>query len=158
MNHFPLSKVILTLALALVFTPRGEACTNIIVGKSASTDGSVICTYNCDTFGYSGWLTHSPAGRHVAGEKIPIRSFWHPAEIKGYVDQVEYTYNVIGYINEKQLCIVETTFGGRPELVNPEGILAYDNVIQLALQRCSSAREALRTWAQGSRMGGRQNP
>lgn len=145
MNHFPLSKVILTLVLALVFTPKGEACTNIIVGKAASADGSVICTYNCDTFGYSGWLTHSPAGRHDAGEKIPIRSFWHPAEIKGYVDQVEYTYNVIGYINEKQLCIVETTFGGRPELVNPEGILAYDNVIQLALQRCSSAREAIRT-------------
>ena len=133
------------LALARFALPSGKACTNIIVGKAASVDGSVICTYNCDTFGYSGWLTHSPAGRHAAGEKIPIRSFWHPAEIKGYVDQVEYTYNVIGYINEKQLCIVETTFGGRPELVNPEGILAYDNVIQLALQRCSSAREAIRT-------------
>ena len=145
MNRFPLSKVVLTLALALFTMPSGKACTNIIVGKAASADGSVICTYNCDTFGYSGWLTHSPAGRHAAGEKIPIRSFWHPAEIKGYVDQVEYTYNVIGYINEKQLCIVETTFGGRPELVNPEGILAYDNVIQLALQRCSSAREAIRT-------------
>ena len=122
-----------------------SACTNILVTKGASADGSVICTYNCDTFGYSGWLTCSPAGRHAGGEKIAIRSFWHPAEIKGYVDQVEYTYNVIGYINEHQLCIVETTFGGRKELVNPEGILGYDNVIQLALQRCTTARDAIRT-------------
>ena len=122
-----------------------SACTNILVTKGASADGSVICTYNCDTFGYSGWLTYSPAGRHGSGEKIAIRSFWHPAEIKGYVDQVEHTYNVIGYINEHQLCIVETTFGGRKELVNPEGILGYDNVIQLALQRCTTARDAIRT-------------
>ena len=131
---------------ALVFAaPYSQACTNLIVGKKASVDGSVICTYNCDTFGYSGWLTHSPAGRHEKGDKIAIRSFWHPDGIKGYVDQVEYTYNVLGYINERQLCIVETTFGGRPELVNPEGILGYDNVIHLALERCSTARDAIRT-------------
>lgn len=144
MRHFPFGKLMLSLALALAFDPSLGACTNLIVTKGASEDGSVICTYNCDTFGYSGWLTHSPAGQHPKGEKIPIRSFWHPAGIKGYVDQVEYTYNVVGYINEKQLCIVETTFGGRSELVNPEGILGYDNVIQLALQRCVSAREAIR--------------
>ena len=59
------------------------------------------------------------------------------------MDQVEYTYNVIGYMNEHQLTIVETTFGGREELVNPEGILGYDNVMQLALQRCRTAREAI---------------
>ena len=128
------------LSLAAALSIPSSACTNLIITKGASADGSVICTYNCDTFGYSGWLTHSPAGRHVPGEKLAIRSFWHPAEIKGYVDQVEYTYNVIGYMNERQLCIVETTFGGREELVNPEGMLGYDNVIQLALQRCSTAR------------------
>ena len=144
MRHFPLGGLLLSLVFVLAFDPSLGACTNLIVTKGASADGSVICTYNCDTFGYSGWLTHSPAGRHEKGEKIPIRSFWHPDEIKGYVEQVEYTYNVIGYINEKQLCIVETTFGGRHELVNPEGILGYDNVIQLALQRCSTAREAIR--------------
>ena len=144
MRHFPLGGLLLSLVFALAFDPSLGACTNLIVTKGASADGSVICTYNCDTFGYSGWLTHSPAGRHEKGEKIPIRSFWHPDGIKGYVEQVEYTYNVIGYINEKQLCIVETTFGGRHELVNPEGILGYDNVIQLALQRCSTARDAIR--------------
>lgn len=131
-------------AIALNCMPS-SACTNLIITKGASADGSVICTYNCDTFGYSGWLTHSPAGRHAPGEKVAIRSFWHPDGIKGYVDQAEYTYNVIGYINEHQLCIVETTFGGRKELVDPEGILGYDNVIQLALQRCTTAREAIRT-------------
>jgi dipeptidase len=143
MRHFPLGELLLSLVFVLAFDPSLGACTNLIVTKGASADGSVICTYNCDTFGYSGWLTHSPAGRHEKGEKIPIRSFWHPDGIKGYVEQVEYTYNVIGYINEKQLCIVETTFGGRHELVNPEGILGYDNVIQLALQRCSTARDAI---------------
>ena len=120
-----------------------EACTNLIVGKAASADGSVICTYNCDTFGYAGWLTSSPAGAHAPGEKIAIRSFWHPDGIRGYVDQVPYTYSVIGYMNEKQLTILETTFGGRKELVDPEGILDYDNVMQLALQRCTTAREAI---------------
>ena len=148
MKHFSLFKALLPLVLAVCFDPSLGACTNLIVTKGASADGSVICTYNCDTFGYSGWLTHSPAGQHKPGEKIAIRSFWHPSEIKGYVDQVEYTYNVIGYINEKQLCIVETTFGGRHELVNPEGILGYDNVIQLALQRCSTARDAIRVMGQ----------
>ena len=120
-----------------------EACTNIIVGKGASADGSVICSYNCDTFGYSGYLTQSLGGAHEPGEKIAIRDFWHPGEIRGYVDEVPYTYNVIGYMNEHQLTIVETTFGGRKELVNPEGILGYDNLMQLALQRCRTAREAI---------------
>ena len=146
-NHFRTAAAIFLAILTVETTSiPTSACTNLIVGKAASVDGSVICTYNCDTFGYSGWLTHSPAGRHEKGEKIAIRSFWHPeGGIKGYVDQVQYTFNVIGYINEKQLCIVETTFGGRKELVNPEGMLGYDNVIQLALQRCSTAREAIVT-------------
>ena len=90
-----------TLALAFAFITlsatynTADACTNLIVTKGASTDGSVICTYNCDTFGYSGWLTHSAAGRHGKGELVAIRSFWHPAEIRGYVEQAEYTYNVV---------------------------------------------------------------
>lgn len=132
----------------LLWAGRADACTNILVGKKASADGSVMCTYNCDTFGYSGWLTSSPAGRHAPGEKIAIRNFWHPGEIRGYVDQVEYTYNVVGYMNEHQLTILETTFGGREELVDPEGILGYDNVMQLALQRCRTAREAVKVMGQ----------
>ena len=135
--------VLLLLGILSGRTFSSEACTNIIVGKNASADGSVICTYNCDTFGDTGWLTFSPAGAHAPGEKIAIRSFWHPEGIRGYVDQVPYTYKVVGYMNERQLTILETTFGGREELTDPEGILDYDNVMQLALQRCATAREAI---------------
>ena len=85
MRHFPLGGLLLSLVFALAFDISLGACTNLIVTKGASADGSVICTYNCDTFGYSGWLTHSPAGKHEKGEKIAIRSFWHPAEIKGLI-------------------------------------------------------------------------
>jgi len=131
-------------ALLCTGAPDSRACTNIIVGKEASADGSVMCSYNCDTFGHSGWLTNSAGGRHARGEKIAIRDFWHPGEILGYVDQVERTYNVVNYMNEHQLCILETTFYGRKELIDPEGILGYDNVMQLALQRCRTAREAIR--------------
>ncbi|MCR4569978.1 MAG: C69 family dipeptidase [Bacteroidales bacterium] len=139
-----MKKVLLTVAGLLCTGALSVfACTNIIVGKKASADGSVICTYNCDTFGYSGWLTHSLAGQHAPGEKIAIRHFWKPGEVKGYVDQVPYTYNVVGYMNEHQLTILETTFGGREELQDPEGILGYDNLMQLALQRCRTAREAI---------------
>ena len=135
--------ILLLLALCVGRALPLNACTNVIVGKAASADGSVICTYNCDTFGYTGWLTSSPAGAHEPGEKIAIRHFWKGGEVRGYVDQVPYTYGVVGYMNEKQLTILETTFGGRKELVNPEGILGYDNLMQLALQRCASAREAI---------------
>ena len=135
----------LVLAAALLQLPDTHACTNIIVGKKASADGSVMLSYNCDTFGHSGWLTNHIGGRHTAGEKIEIRDFWHPGEVLGYVDQVERTYNVVNYMNEHQLCILETTFGGRKELVNKEGILGYDNLMQLALQRCKTAREAIIT-------------
>ena len=138
-----IKKGVVCLLCLLMAVGEAFACTNVIVGRKASADGSVMCTYNCDTFGYSGWLTRSPAGYHAPGEKIAIRNFWHPGEIRGYVDQVEYTYNVIGYMNEHQVTILETTFGGREELKNPEGMLGYDNVMQLALQRCRTAREAI---------------
>ena len=95
MNIRAIAPLAAVIALLVAGKPA-SACTNLIVTKGASADGSVMCTYNCDTFGYTGWLTHSPGGRHANGEKIAIRSFWHPAEIKGYVDQVEYTYSVIG--------------------------------------------------------------
>jgi len=140
-----MKKALFTLAIMLVAQVQAFCCTNIIVGKKASADGSVFCSYNCDTFRQSGWLTNSPAGRHAPGEKIAIRDFWHPGEILGYVDQVEYTYNVVNYMNEHQLCILETTFYGRSELKDPDGILGYDNLMQLALQRCTTARDAIVT-------------
>ena len=119
------------------------ACTNLIVGKKASADGSVMCTYNCDGFGFSGSLSYSPSGQHEQGELIAIHG-WGPSHEGQYVKQVEYTYNVVGLMNEKQVTIVETTFDGRLELVNQEGLLDYFSLMRLALQRSSTAREAIR--------------
>ena len=137
---------VILLILALCFEPI-LACTNLIVGKKASTDGSVMCTYNCDGFGFSGSLFYSPAGRHDKDELIAIHG-WGPSHEGQYVKQVEYTYNVVGLMNEKQVTIVETTFDGRLELVNDEGLLDYFSLMRLALQRSSTAREAIRCMAE----------
>lgn len=128
---------------AMHLTTPLEACTNLIVGKAASVDGSVICTYNCDGYGFAGSMSRTPGGRHEPGEKIAIRGWGNNGQVRGYIDQVEYTYDVIGYINEKQVSIVETTFDGRLELQNPEGLLNYDTMIQLGLQRAATARDAI---------------
>ena len=133
---------ILILLLALISEPT-IACTNLIVGKKASADGSVMCSYNCDGFGFSGSLSYSPAGRHDKDELIAIHG-WGPSHEGQYVKQVEYTYNVVGLMNEKQVTIVETTFDGRLTLVNNEGLLDYFSLMRLALQRSSTAREAIK--------------
>jgi len=143
MNKLSLFKYVAAIVLAFAMINECEACTNLIVGKNASTDGSVICTYNCDGYGFAGSMGYIPAGRHAKGEKIPIRE-WGSGDIRGYVDQVEYTYSVVGHINEKQVCIVETTFDGRLELVNEEGYLDYDSMIKLGLERAATAREAIK--------------
>ena len=123
------------------------ACTNLIVGKKASADGSVMCTYNCDGFGFSGSLFYSPSGRHDPGELIAIHG-WGPSHEGQFVKQVPYTYNVVGLMNEKQVTIVETTFDGRLELVNNEGLLDYFSLMRLALQRSATAREAIKCMAE----------
>ena len=138
--------ILLSLLLAAMMAPA-TACTNLIVGKKASADGSVMCTYNCDGFGFSGSLFYSPAGRHEPGEKIAIHG-WGPTHEGRYVDQVEYTYNVVGLMNEHQVTIVETTFDGRLELQNNDGLLDYFSLMRLALQRSATAREAIRCMAE----------
>ena len=136
-----MNKTIITLFVLLAAMPA-MACTNLIVGKGASADGSVMCSYNCDGFGFSGSLFYSPAGRHAPGEQIAIHG-WGPAHPGRYVAQVDYTYNVVGLMNEKQVTIVETTFDGRLELVNRDGLLDYFSLMRLALQRSATAREAI---------------
>ncbi len=136
-----MNKTIITLFILLAAMPA-MACTNLIVGKGASADGSVMCSYNCDGFGFSGSLFYSPAGRHAPGEQIAIHG-WGPAHPGRYVAQVDYTYNVVGLMNEKQVTIVETTFDGRLELVNRDGLLDYFSLMRLALQRSATAREAI---------------
>lgn len=141
-----MKKQILFLTL-LTLMCQTFACTNLIVGKKASVDGSVMCSYNCDGFGFSGSLFYSPAGRHTPGEPIAIHG-WGPSHEGQFVPQVEYTYNVVGLMNEKQLTIVETTFDGRLELVNQEGLLDYFSLMRLALQRSANARQAIQCMAQ----------
>ncbi|MBQ3749953.1 MAG: C69 family dipeptidase [Bacteroidales bacterium] len=136
----------LTFALLLGLSPA-LACTNLIVGKKASADGSVMCTYNCDGFGFSGSLFHSPAGQHASGEKIAIHG-WGPSHEGQFVDQAPYTYNVVGLMNEHQVTIVESTFDGRLELQNRNGLLDYFSLMRLALQRSSTAREAIKCMAE----------
>jgi len=102
-------KKLISLTLLLASAAYALACTNLIVGKKASTDGSVMCTYNCDGFGFSGSLFYSPSGRHDKDELIAIHG-WGPAHEGQFVKQVEYTYNVVGLMNERQVTIVETTF------------------------------------------------
>ncbi len=118
-----------------------DACTNLIVGKKASVDGSVICTYNCDSFGFASALSYSQPGKHEKGEMIAIQR-WRSDEVF-YIPQAEYTYAVVGLMNEKQVSIVETTWGGRKELQDPDGWMDYFSLMNLALQRSASAREAI---------------
>ena len=142
-----MKKLLLLLILTALSIHSAWACTNLIVGKKASADGSVMCTYNCDGFGFSGSLFYSPSGRHDPGELIAIHG-WGPSHEGQFVKQVPYTYNVVGLMNEKQVTIVETTFDGRLELVNNEGLLDYFSLMRLALQRSATAREAIKCMAE----------
>ena len=137
-----MKKLILSAALSFL-TVASFACTNLIVGKKASADGSVMCTYNCDGFGFASPLTYSAPGRHAAGEQIPVRGFGGPMANGRYIAQAEYTYGVVGLMNENQVTIVETTWDGREELRNPEGLLDYFTLMGIALQRSTNAREAI---------------
>lgn len=118
------------------------ACTNFIVGKKASADCSVMCTYSADDYGMFLGLCHYPAGKHAKGEMLQIYD-WDTKEYHGQIPQAAETYNVIGNINEYQVTIGETTFGGREEMVDTTGILDYGSLIYIALQRSKTAREAI---------------
>ena len=133
---------ILAVALLMAAATPADSCTNLIVGKKASVDGSVICTYNCDGFGFASSLSYSRPGRHEPGEMLLLRG-WGPDSGTHYIPQAPYTYAVAGLMNEKQVSIVETTWDGRKELRNPEGWLDYFSLMNLALQRSASAREAI---------------
>ena len=136
-----MKKLILS-AILLCSWVAAFACTNLIVGKKASADGSVMCTYNCDSFGFLQPLDFFMPGRHAEGEMIAIRG-WGPQAGERFVAEAPYTYKVVGLMNENQVSIVETTWGGRRELMNREGYLDYFTLMHLALQRSTTAREAI---------------
>jgi dipeptidase len=119
------------------------ACTNFIVGKKASADGSVICSYNADDYGLFIGLCHYPAGKHAKGEMRDIID-WDTHKYIGQIPEAPETYNVIGNINEYQVTIGETTYGGREEMVDTTGGIDYGSLIYLGLQRSKTAREAIK--------------
>lgn len=135
-------KTFLTVLLASIAI-FGEACTSFIVGKDASVDGSVICTYNADDYGMFIGLCHFPAGKHVKGEMRKIID-WDTKVYHGEIPEAPETYNVIGNINEYQVSIGESTYGGREEMVDTTGIIDYGSLIYIGLQRSKTAREAIK--------------
>ena len=122
---------------------EAEACSNFIVGKKASVDGSVMCSYSADDYGMFQYLCHYPAAKHAKGEMRKIYD-WDTNKYHGEISEAAETYNVIGNINEWQVTIGETTYGGREEMVDSTGIMDYGSLIYVALQRSKSAREAIK--------------
>ena len=133
----------LFLSVFVMMASISMACTNFIVGKKASVDGSVICTYNADDYGMFTGLCHYPAMKHAPGEMRKIFD-WDTQVYHGEIPEAAETYNVIGNINEYQVTIGETTYGGREEMVDTTGIIDYGSLIYITLQRSRSAREAIR--------------
>lgn len=119
-----------------------DACTNVIVTKGASADGSVMISYSADSHTRYGVINFSPAANHSAGSMVNIYDY-EKGGLRGSIPQVAQTYSAIGHTNQYQLAIGETTFGGREELVNADGILDYGSLIYLCLQRVKTAREAI---------------
>ncbi len=119
------------------------ACTNLIVTKGASADGSVHICYTADSFNMYGELYHFPAAKYPEGAWLDIYE-WDTGKYLGRIKQARETYNVVGNMNEYQVVIGETTFGGREELKNSKGILDYGSLMYIALQRAKTAREAIK--------------
>ena len=138
-------KQITTAAIALctlVWATPSTACTNFLVGKKASADGSTFITYNADSYGMFGRLVYYPAAQHAPGTMRQIYD-GDTNEHHGQIAEAPVTYSVMGNINEHQVAITETTFGGREELVDTAGIIDYVSLMAIALQRSKTAREAI---------------
>ena len=119
------------------------ACTGLLVGKKASVDGSVMISYAADSHTLYGELYRWPAATWPKGAMLEVRE-WDTNKPLGQIPQVEQTYSVVGNMNEHQVAITESTWGGRPELVDTTGIIDYGSLIYIALQRSKSAREAIK--------------
>lgn len=139
------AKALAAVALfAAAVTADSSACTNLIAGKGATTDGSVMMSYSADSHNLFGFLHHSPAARHPKGAMRKITD-WDTGKPLGEIPQVPETYNVVGNMNEHQLAIGESTWGGREELADTTGqsVMDYGSLIYVALERAKNAREAI---------------
>lgn len=139
-------KRLLFLAFCLTFSfmaMPSKACTNFLITKGASVDGSCMISYSADSHTLFGELYHWPAATYPEGSLLDIYE-WDTGKYLGKIKQASKTYNVVGNMNENQVAIGETTFGGREELVDTAGIMDYGSLIYVALQRSRTAREAIR--------------
>ncbi len=126
------------------YSPDLFSCTNYLITKGASADGSVMISYNADSHVLYGELYHWPAGKWPAGTMMDVYE-WDTGKYLGKIEQAPETYNVVGNMNEYQVSIGETTYGGRSELHHqPDAIVDYGSLIYIALQRSKSAREAIK--------------
>ena len=143
-------KKILTLLVALCvvsFMKPAQACTNFLITPGASVDGSSMISYAADSHVLYGELYHYPAADYPEGAMREIVE-WDTGRYVGRIPEVAHTYNVVGNMNEWQLAIGETTYGGLEGLENPEGLIDYGSLIYITLQRSKTAREAIKTMAE----------
>ncbi|HNT92893.1 MAG TPA: C69 family dipeptidase [Bacteroidales bacterium] len=132
------------LVVMLLVTEKSHACTNFLITKGASKDGSTMITYSADSHVLYGELYFWPAMKYKPGTMVDVYE-WDSGKFLGTIEQAPVTYSVVGNINQHQLAIGETTYGGRNELHNPDGIIDYGSLIYLTLQRAKNAREAIHT-------------
>ncbi|MEG2036165.1 MAG: C69 family dipeptidase, partial [Mucinivorans sp.] len=130
------------LSLGLASLHHAMACSNILVTKGASKSGSTMVSYTADSHTLYGALYLRPAASYPEGTMMQVRE-WDTGKILGQIPQATHTYSVVGNMNEHQLLIGESTWGGLPQLVDPNGIIDYGSFIYLALQRCKTARQAV---------------
>jgi dipeptidase len=136
--------IVLTIIMTgLLAVQTAEACTNFLVTKGASKNGSVMITYSADSHVLYGELYYWPGRDYPVGSMMDVYE-WDTQKFKGRIKQVAHTYSVVGNMNEHQLAIGETTYGGVGEMVNPEGIIDYGSLIYISLQRAKTAREAIK--------------
>jgi len=136
----------LTLTLSML-TLNSYSCTNFIVTKGASVDGSTMITYAADSHVLYGELYHWPAATYSAGTMLKVYE-WDTGKFLGEIPQALQTYNVVGNMNEYQVSIGETTYTGREELIDTTGVVDYGGLIYITLQRAKSAREAIKIIAE----------
>lgn len=137
-----MKKSFLLVAIAMILLPlEALACTNFLVGKDASVDGSTMISYAADSYGMFGFLHFAPAQDWPEGAMREVKD-WDTGRPQGSIPQVAHTYSVVGNMNENQVTIGETTWGGREELWDTVGI-DYGSLIYIALERSKTAREAI---------------
>jgi len=141
MRNF-MKRILIITSVLLVISTAALACTNFLITKGASTDGSTMITYAADSHVLYGELYYTPATDHLPGEMLAIYE-WDTGKYLGQIPQVAHTYQVVGNMNEHQVSIGETTFTGRTELIDTTAIMDYGSLMYITLQRAKTAREAI---------------